>query len=82
MKEKTNKMLLIIVSLYFVLSAVLHFLRLTFSWDFVVGEYEVSTIISGACIIFSIIVAFFLIKMIRGDKKKKTEVVEEETDNN
>ncbi len=71
--SKKEHALYLIVVVYFFLSALLHFARLTFAWDFSVGDYSVPTVASGLCFVFSVAVVFLAVRIL---KEKKAVTVE------
>ncbi len=76
--SKKEKALFLVVIVYFFFSALLHFSRLTFAWEVSVGDYQVPTVISGLCVIFSIAVILLTIRILKG---KKAIAGKEECDN-
>ncbi len=68
--SKKNKLFLLVIATYFIANTVIHFARLTFSWPIIVGETEISTVVSGACILFSISVTFFIIRFLKKSRKE------------
>ena len=82
--NKINKLGLLIIALYFFLSGLIHFARLTFSWEIILkggfGEQAIPSYISGFCILFSILVVAFCLKSIKKAKiDKKEKSLEERT---
>ncbi len=75
--SKKNKFFLVILVIYFVAVASVHFARLMFSWEVMIGETEISTIISGVCILFSVSIIFLILHFFK--KNKKEEGLEEKT---
>lgn len=59
----------------FSLVAILHFSRLTFNWDIIIGGWIVPTWLSGALILFAI---FMLVGMLKSERKKKEELPRKE----
>ncbi len=78
MKEK---ILFIIVIIYFLLSAVFHFVRLALGWDVFFANYEIPSFISATCFLFSVIVAYFLYKVYK-EKNTKVDIRSEKEKNN
>ncbi len=73
-----KKIFLIIIAAYFLFSAIFHFMRLAFDWGIVVGEeIIVPTWVSALCILFSIFIVYWIIKIRDEEEKIDVEVVEE-----
>ncbi len=71
--SKKEKALYLVIVVYFFLSSLLHFARLTFAWNFFVGDYSVPTVASGMCVIFSVAVLLLTVRIL---KEKNTITVE------
>ncbi len=83
-KRNPNNIVFVVIIFYFVVSAILHFARLTFSWDVVIrgnfGEQLIPPYISGFCIITAIIIIFFITRLNRKTRKENEEKAVEEED--
>ncbi len=71
-----NKIFLIVVAIYFTLTGLFHFWRLAFGLDYSVGNYEIPTILSAICFLFSILLVFLAIKIIKREKNR-IDIIEE-----
>ncbi len=65
-----NKIFLIVVAIYFTLTGLFHFWRLAFGLDYSVGSYEIPTIFSAICFLFSILIIFLVVKIIKKERNK------------
>ncbi len=77
-----NNLFFTIIIVYFVVSSLLHFARLTFSWEIVIrggfGEQVVPSYISGFCIMLGVLITISALKIISNNKKIKEKKGEEE----
>ncbi len=88
--SKKTKLFLAVIALYFTAVAILHFARLTFGWSisvegtFIDGEMQIHSVVSGACILFSVSVTYFIVKFLKKKdspvKDKEVECQEEEVE--
>ncbi len=75
----SKKILLVVVGIYFTFCAILHFVRMAFEMDVIIGRFYLPSWASAALIIFSVIVVYQVCKIIKEEKKKSTtETVAEE----
>ncbi len=68
-----NRIFFTVIALYFVVSAIAHFTRLALGLDVMIGDYELPTIVSGICVIFSVFIVYWSLRMIKRGKEIRGE---------
>ncbi len=85
-KITTNIIFFDVIIVYFTILSILHFIRLTFSWEIIIkgafGEQLIPSYASGFCIILSIIIILRATNIISRAKNRNKKIEEEFKDKN
>ncbi len=77
---KSEKILFIIIGIYFLLSGLFHFARLALGLDIIVGDNYIDTMVSAICVLFSVFIIYSIVKIQKNTKEKlnKGNVIKQE----
>lgn len=74
MKGNNEKPFLIVIITIFTAVALVHFIRLSLSWDFIINNWNLPTQISGLIIFVSVFLIYWSSLLLSGNDKKDKKV--------
>lgn len=83
---KNNRTFFFIIGSYFALLGLFHFVRMALEWKIIIvgaeRDYEIITLVSAICILFSVFVIYYIAKNWKIEKKTKPKITTGEEENN